>query len=223
MLNATLYNLRVALIRLIFTCCSVYHVAFSFGSAEANGLFEVSTGVTVPTGSDLESSYNLGGQASLGWGGRPPFMGEGGSIYMVGALRRERLSQEGQPYFGSPRIERTQWTPSVGARLYNLIAEEWRASAELGLGYTYDQSSMSTPSTQLFINDLNFNGESTVLTLGLGLQRKLTAGLLLSMSLEQLFYLNKKAISYPERPLLTAQDSSITGRSRFSIGIGFYL
>ena len=71
MLNATLYKLRVALIRLIFTYCSVYHGAFSFGSAEANGLFEVSTGVTVPTGSDLESSYNLGGQASLDGVGDP--------------------------------------------------------------------------------------------------------------------------------------------------------
>ena len=189
----------------------------------ANGLFELTTGLTKPTGSEMESKLSFGNQFTLGWGTRPSFMGEGNALYLYGALRRESLSQEGPIYYGTPEISRIQWTPSMGLRAYHLLNRVWRFSFDLGLGYTFDKSYVSTAISQGLIDDLSFSGESSTLILGLGLQYKISAGLLLSLGYEQLIYLSSRSLSSPEHAFLSAQGSTLTGRGRLGLGIGFYL
>ena len=195
----------------------------SIHKAAANGLFEISTGLTAPTGSDFDRGIGGAVQTTLGWGGRPSFMGDGGAIYILGSLRRENLSQKGPIYFGSPMLKRRQWTPSVGVRAYHLLWERFRLNFDFGLGYVFDQSAISTATTQAIINDLRFSGESSALMVGIGLQYKIQAGLLLLLSYEHLFYLDSEALSFSEKPFLTAQDSTLSGRARINLGIGFYL
>ena len=189
-------------------------------TTSANGLFEASVGPTMPIGSELESSPTIGSQVLLGWGGKLPWMAEGSASYLYASLDYDLISQQGPNFLGSPQIDRQQWTPHAGIRTFSLLAEQVRLWWDIGFGMTYDSSTVVLKSLG---SRTSYHGESSSIGLGAGIQYKLSAGLLLSVGYETLFYFSKKSLAYPEKAFLQSSDASLSGRGRLNIGIGFYL
>ena len=186
----------------------------------ANGLVEMGAGLTIPTGSDLNHQFNYGGRAIVGWGGRLSTMAEGSAVYGYGSLDFDQLTQIGPNSLGKPTLNRTQWTPTLGVRMYRLLRKKWRIWCDLGLGKTYDRSSVQLS----FLNtDTSYRGESNILNLVAGLQYKWSAGLLLSLAYTQSFYFSPKQIGLSERALQIGRQDTLSGRGKLLVSWGFYL
>ncbi len=207
-------------IHILFFPWLITPILFWAPISDANGLFEVTLGSTHPSGSTLDAEPSWGGQLTLGWGGKLPTMGSGSAIYGYGAIRHDALTQRGHLSLGSPSLERSQWTPSFGLRFYNATSDHWRLWLDLGLGCTFDRSEVSFRGIG---PRQPFSGETGTLSIGAGLQYKISAGLLLSLSYEQLFYMSPDQLGFAEEALLTGSEPSISGRGRWGVGIGFYL
>ena len=210
-----LVNLTIRVIMILTLVCLI-----SPSDAWSNGLFEASVGLTSPTGSQLKPKQSIGGQALLGWGGKLPWMAPGSASYLYTSLDYDLLNQEGPAYLGSSEIERKQWTPSIGVKTFSALSDQLRLWWDVGFGLSFDTSRVVIQSLQI---PITYQGESANLSIGVGLQYKLAAGLLLSMGYEHLFYLESKELSYPEKAFLTGTNSSLGGRGRLGVGIGFYL
>lgn len=186
----------------------------------ANGLVEIGAGLTIPTGSDLNDQLSYGGRTIVGWGGRLSTMPEGSAIYGYGSLDFDQLIQIGPTSLGEPTLTRTQWTPTLGIRIYRLVRKRWRIWGDLGLGKTYDRSSVQLA----FLNaDTSYQGESNILNLVAGLQYKWSAGLLLSLAYTQSLYFSPEQIGLSERALQIGRQDTLSGRGKLLVSWGFYL
>lgn len=193
---------------------------FSTEMAYGNGFLEAGAGLTLPTGSDLSEKLSYGGRVVLGWGGHLTSMSEGGALYGYGSLDYDQLIQVGPISLGEPTLTRTQWTPTLGIRLYKLLAKKWRVWGDVGLGKTYDRSMIQF----VFLStSTNYTGESGVFNIVGGLQYKHSPGLLFSLSYDQFFYFSPKQIGLTEKALQTGRQSTLSGRGKFLMSIGFYL
>jgi len=195
-------------------------MTFSTEMGYSNGFLEVGGGLTFPTGSDLSEELGYGGRVVLGWGGHLTSMSEGGAVYGYGSLDYDQLIQVGPISLGEPTLTRRQWTPTLGIRLYKLLAKKWRVWGDVGLGKTYDRSMIQFG---FLSTSTNYTGESGVFNIVAGLQYKHSPGLLFSLSYDQFLYFSPKQIGLPEKALQTGRQSTLSGRGKLLMSIGFYL
>lgn len=188
--------------------------------ARANTWFELGIGANQAQGSDLEPNTHLGYRALVAWGAHLTWMAKNDALYLYASLDYDHLIQKGALELGSPTLSRQLLTPSLGLRYYRALENNLRLWAGLGLGQTYDQSSVK------FIGlsqSNNYDSSSGIFNVELGLQYKITAGQLLGLSYSHIRLSRPEAMSLAERGLQIGRQDSMNAWQRLQLSWGFYI
>ncbi len=188
--------------------------------AHANTWFELGMGLNQASGSDQKTIAALASRALFGWGTHLQWMPKGDALYLCGSFEYDTLQQEGALALGSPKISRQLLTPSVGLRYYHALDKEIRLFATGGFGKTFSESSVSFTGLS---QTSDYQSSSSTFSLELGVQYKLSAGLLLGLSFNQVLLSSPEALSLPEKALQIGRQESMTGWQRALLSLGFYL